>query len=41
MVPPQAEGVFLVADETAALPGFERASTQRSVRGGVLPGAFF
>ncbi len=41
MVPPPAERVFLVADETATRPGLERASAQRGVRGGVWPGAFF
>ena len=41
MAQPQAQRVFLVADETSALPRLERAPAQCGVRGGEWPGAFF
>jgi len=39
--PPQAQGVFFVADKTAALPGLEGASSQGRSVGGEGAGRFF
>ncbi len=39
--PPQSQGVLLVTDKPTALPGFERAATQRRLSCGIGLGFFF